>query len=510
MPLQPFQGFIGDYHERNPKYLNSEVCQNLYYESPAPGSNPRSQGALLSTPGLFANVNYGVPEFGHAAGIITVNVTGGPITYVIVTTSTTGKLYQLVPLGSPVARGAIFAPSFLVRVIASNQHILMFEPGSTYGSVWDLTNTSSPPQAISPDSTTIPGMTTLTNRAGYQTPIDGDFVDGYGVLAKKNSEIFFISRYQDLTNWDALDFTVENDAPDTITALRAASSRVWVFSTNRMVAWYNSGAAGFPFSRDNSSRLDVGCLNPHVLQKLDNTLYWIGRDPRGGLRAYTLDGYQPRVISTAAEESRWQTYKFTDSAYAFTYTAEGHSFYVLCFPDPFIVGIPENTNAGECYVYDSKEQRWHTRVLTENVSGVLKDRLPVPNTATYNQLLGGTIVGDRRSCQFFVMDRSFSTDAGVSVNRIRVAPHITNVGGRMKHERFWLDTNTTVAKLSYSDDYGTTYNTARTSDLLGQSHLEWKRLGSSTVDRVYKVQVNDDTQPTILSGAYVDVAGGAS
>jgi hypothetical protein len=42
------------------------------------------------------------------------------------------------------------------------------------------------------------------------------------------------------------DFTLENDLPDTMIGLRAVGGRVWVFGRQRMVAWINTGAAGFP------------------------------------------------------------------------------------------------------------------------------------------------------------------------------------------------------------------------------------------------------------------------
>jgi hypothetical protein len=60
--------------------------------------------------------------------------------------------------------------------------------------------------------------------------------------------------------------------------------------------------------RDNSSRIDIGAVSAVSITKLNNTLFWLGRDMHGGVQAYLLAGYQPQRISTAAEEQLWQSY----------------------------------------------------------------------------------------------------------------------------------------------------------------------------------------------------------
>jgi hypothetical protein len=52
MPLVPFDGFLGGSHQRQQPGINTERCINLYPELPDRGEHGRSQGSLLSTPGL--------------------------------------------------------------------------------------------------------------------------------------------------------------------------------------------------------------------------------------------------------------------------------------------------------------------------------------------------------------------------------------------------------------------------------------------------------------------------
>jgi hypothetical protein len=78
---------------------------------------------------------------------------------------------------------------------------------------------------------------------------------------------------------------------------------------------------------------------------------------------------------------------------------------------------------------------------------------------------------------------------------------------RSFYSRFVLDTNTSQAQLSYSNDYGTTFNTPRSPDITGNGKSEWVRLGSAQTDRVFSVQITDTTNPVVVSAAYLDAEG---
>jgi hypothetical protein len=511
MAWQPFNAFIGGDDQRTPRFLNTEYTQNLYYESALPGEQPRATGSLLSTPGMQAQTYLQLPENGFILALATVSrllPTQGvttPTTFVVVgRTNGNGNpaLYRF--------NNDLTSPTFiqylpfahrstdLMRIIPGNQNLMVVDTSvpQVYGLWHDYT--ASTAGAVGPTGTLQPGPDfpagVYSPQGGWHAPIDGDFVDGYYVYAQAGSENFFISGNQSASIFAALDFTEETDLPDSMIGLRAVGGRVWAFGRQRMVAWINTGAAGFPFTRDNSSRIDVGLVNANSLVKLENTLYWLGRTPDGAVRAFVLNGYTPMPISTPAEEQVWQN-SFVEDNWAWGYQEEGHPFYVITFP---------TINATYCY--DRKENRWHRRTHFNSGTGA-QDYYPV-TCHTYNPFLGGHIVGDLNGPRCYLQSRSYFTEHGTSIERRRTSPHIFGSGYRNQYRGFWLDANTQAATLRYSDDYGTTYSAARGPDILNADHAEWRRLGSSRSDRIFDVRITDDTQPVVLSGAYVDAEAG--
>jgi hypothetical protein len=511
MALQPFDAFVGGSNSRNPKFLNTEYTQNLYYESTPQGENDRSASSLVSTPGYLTRSDLTLPV---GSGFILALATVSRLTGAGVTTPTT---FVVVGRTTGALNPALYRfnndltpPTFiqylpfagrsndLMRIIPGNQNLMVIDTSvaQVYGLWHDYSaNTAG---AVGPTGTLQPPADfpggAYSAQGGWHAPIDGDFVDGYFIYAQAGSENFFISGNQSANSFNALDFTLENDLPDTMIGLRAVGGRVWVFGRQRMVAWINTGAAGFPFTRDNSSRIDIGLVNANSLVKLENTLYWLGRSPDGAVRAYTLDGYTPVPISTPAQEQLWQN-NFVDDNWAWGYQEEGHIFYVITFP---------TLNATYCY--DRKEKRWHRRTHFDVASGTQKF-LPI-TCHTYNPFLGGHIVGDLNSAHCFVQSRNTFVDNTVSIERKRTAPHLFGTGQRNTYHRFLLDTNTSNAKLSYSNDYGATFTSPRLADVSSSDRSEWVRLGSARTDRVFDVTITDDTQPVVLSGAYLEAEAG--
>jgi hypothetical protein len=511
MAYQPFNDFIGGSNQRSPVYQNSEYTQNLYYESAEAGATPRAPGQLLSTPGLQSRTYLNTSETGPVLALATVS--GATLTGNVTQPTTFAVIGRTNAYGTPGLyrfNNNLTSPTFISPLPfgSSSSHFFRIIPGNTALMVIDITS----PQAygytynysvggpgggaIGPNGVLQPGFDftpgVYSSQPGWQYTVDGDYTDGYFVFGQAASENWFISGLENPNLFNALDFAVESDIPDTITAVRAMNGRVWIFGRTRMVAWYNSGAAGFPFTRDNSSRIDIGAVNAACMAKLNNTLFWLGRDANGGVQAYQLSGYQPQRISTAAQEQIWQGYASVDNAYAWAYQEEGHPFYLVFFP-----------TAGTCYAFDAKEGRWHQRALT--IAGV--NQIPASQVHTFNPLLGGHIVGDRGSGNCSVMSRAYTTDLAVPIVRRRTAPHLFSGLNRSFYSRFVLDTNTSQAQLSYSNDYGTTFNTPRSPDIAGNGKSEWVRLGSAQTDRVFSVQITDTTNPVVVSAAYLDAEG---
>jgi hypothetical protein len=77
---------VGGSNSRNPKFLNTEYTQNLYYESSPQGENDRSASSLVSTPGYLTRSDLTLPV---GSGFILALATVSRLTGAGVTTPTT-------------------------------------------------------------------------------------------------------------------------------------------------------------------------------------------------------------------------------------------------------------------------------------------------------------------------------------------------------------------------------------------------------------------------------------
>ena len=509
MPLQPFPGFIGVTDQRSPRFLNTELTENFYYEFADPGSATRSGASLLSTPGLLSRADLNFPEIGNVGALVTVegqiqdNIILDPRTFAVVGHSggnNNNQFYEIHKDGSaPKDWGSLpfDDPRGYYRIIAgtNEMYIICLTTKTIYGGYFHYALPAV--HVISPDLTSPPGLdpNTIHNIAGFTTPCDGDFMDGYFLFARAGTNSFFISSGHPGLSFDPLDTQLENDLPGSIVALRAVAGRVWIFGRDRMVAWYNSGAADFPFSRDNSSRVNIGAVSAAAVTKLENTLFWLGRDTYGSVGAFKLVGYSPQRISQPAQEQVWQNGNI-ENAITWSYQEEGHQFFVLCFP-----------SLDRTYCYDDREGRWHMRSVYDPTLG--RSAMHVAYTHTFNPFIGH-IVGDRQAGKGYLLSRQYPTDFGRTITRRRTAPHLYGGGSIQFYRHFLLDTNTSAATLSYSNDDGATFSTPRAPDVQNAERPEWWRLGSALTDRVFDVQITDTTQPVAVAGAYLDMEGGRS
>jgi len=176
------------------------------------------------------------------------------------------------------------------------------------------------------------------------------YLDGYFVFNEPNSQRFWITAIFDGTNIDALDFASAEGSPDDLSSIIVDHRELWLFGTNSIEVWYDSGGADFPFTRIQGAFNEIGCAAPYSVAKLDNGLFWLGSDARGRGIVYRANGYTGQRISTHGVEWQIQQYADISDAIGYTYQQDGHAFYVLVFP-----------TAKTTWVYDVATGAWHER-----------------------------------------------------------------------------------------------------------------------------------------------------
>jgi hypothetical protein len=183
------------------------------------------------------------------------------------------------------------------------------------------------------------------------------YLDGYFVFNEPNSQRLWITSLLDGTSIDPLDFASAEGSPDGLVSVLVDHREAWLFGTNSVEVWYDSGAADFPLSPVQGAFNEVGCIAAFSVAKLDNGIFWLGADARGRGIVYRANGYTAARVSTHAVEWQIQQYGNLADAIAYTYQQDGHAFYVLIFP-----------SANTTWVFDVATNLWHERAAFINGS----------------------------------------------------------------------------------------------------------------------------------------------
>ena len=330
----------------------------------------------------------------------------------------------------------------------------------------------------------------------------GTFLDGYFIVAPPDSKQFFFSALNDGKVWDPLEYSTKEGYPDNISAVFSDHEELWLFGTHESIeVWRNEGdrdAAG-GFRRDPGAFIHCALVAPWSVCSLASGLHFLGGDTSGRIVAYRAQGFQPVRVSNHAVEQAWNAYDTVWDAYAFTYTDEGHPFWVINFQ-----------SANATWVYDVSTQMWHERASWDG-SAFQKHR-----GRCYAFVFGRNLVGDWQNGKIYEMSTSFYDDDGAAIRRQRTAPHISVEESRTFFHRLQLDLEVTTPSkpsvtLDWSNDDGVTWSAsqARAPSLATskKGRVIWNRLGSGR-DRIYRITITDQVQVAIAD-AYLQASPGA-
>lgn len=253
------------------------------------------------------------------------------------------------------------------------------------------------------------------------------YLDGYFVFNQPNSQKIWVTALLDGTSIDPLDFASAEGSPDGVVSILSNFREIWVFGTSSVEVWYDSGGVDFPLQRIQGAYNELGCAAAFSVAKMDNGIFWLGKDARGQGIVYRADGYIGKRISTHAIEWQIQQYGDVSDAIAYTYQQDGHSFYVLTFP-----------NASKTWVYDASTQAWHERGAWDQATASFKRH------RSNCQMFFGTdvVVGDYVSGELYAFDLDVYDDAGDTQKWLRswrALPTGQNDLKRTTHHSLQLD-----------------------------------------------------------------------
>ncbi len=328
-----------------------------------------------------------------------------------------------------------------------------------------------------------------------------DYLNGIYLVAGNNTQYFYGSARFDGSSWDALSFGVADYKPDNLVRPFVSSSDLLNFGSVSIEYWSDTGAADFPIERSGNALLDIGCLAANSIRRLGSSVLFLGQTAQGKGTVYQIDGYSPKRISNHAIEYSISQWANADTAYAWAYTEEGHSFYVLSCS-----GCPESL------VFDITTSMWHTRTLFSDGQHY-SDR-----ANTYAFFNGKHIVGDSTNGNIYELSLDVYTDNTDPIVREFTSQH-TVTGKRAFYSLIELRMESGVGLsngqgsdplivLSTSEDNGRTWNNEREARIgaLGEylTRIYWTRIGSG-FNKSFRVRMSDPVK-VVMTGARVEVA----
>lgn len=335
------------------------------------------------------------------------------------------------------------------------------------------------------------------------------YLDGYFVFNEPNSQKIWVTQLLDGTSIDPLDFASAEGSPDGVVAVLTDHRELWVFGTDTTEVWYNAGLLDFPLARIQGAFNELGCAAPYSVAKMDNQVYWLGKDARGQGMVYKAAGYIGQRVSTHAIEWQMQEYADLTDAVGYTYQQDGHSFYVLNFP-----------SANTTWVYDVATGAWHERA---SFAAGQFNRHRADNMCNFG---GDIIVGDYQNGNIYKFDLAVYADNGQPQKWLRswrALPTGANNLARTIQHALQLDCETGVGlntglgsdpqvMLRWSDDGGHTWSNEHWKSMgaIGKfgKRTIWRRLGATMKirDRVYEVSGTDPVRIYIM-GAELLLSG---
>lgn len=340
------------------------------------------------------------------------------------------------------------------------------------------------------------GSLTAISDSDLPNPIDVAFLDGYFLYTVADGRIFS-SELDDGSNINALDFTTAEAKPDNNRRGIVRGREYWVFGSESIEIYQNTGETNFPLSR--LTFVDTGCLSAPSVVNFADSIAWVADD--GTVRL--AEGYTPKKISNHAVERDIASLAYGAEIKAFARSERGHEFLTLSTDswtwefDLATGAWIERTSQGE--------SRWRAE--------------------WYANFQGKHIVGDFEAGKLYQLSDTAYAEASDDLIMEIYCPIAHAMPQRLGFNAVWLDVIPGVGlnssdsdvsnpriMMSYSDNGGKTFGNERTASVgtIGQfrKRVKFTRLGQCKQGgRIFKFSMSAAVIRGVISAA-VDLTPG--
>jgi hypothetical protein len=313
--------------------------------------------------------------------------------------------------------------------------------------------------------------------------------DGYFVFNRAGTGQFFITELLDVTIDPTMWATAEA-APDDTLCVISNQRILFLLGAQSGEMWYDAGDPLFPYQRISGAFIEVGITSPYTAAKADNSVFWLGSD---GI-VYRTNGYNALKVSTPAIEYALNTPLIND-AFAYTYTEEGHMFYVLTVPSKRLT-----------FVYDITMKLWHER-------SHFHFGRHVSNCFCRITKYGLNLVGDFQNGNIYTMSMDAYSDDGTAIKREVVlkqldagVPGATMYSAEIEMEHTGPNIESPTVTLQWSDDGKRTWSKERVKPIGAAGEFnrraKWGPLGFFQ-RRNLKFTITDQI-PVVINGVFAE------
>lgn len=318
------------------------------------------------------------------------------------------------------------------------------------------------------------------------------YIDGWWIFNQPGTQVFYTNYPQYGTAFAGSYYALKDASSDKLIGLIENKEELWLLGERTTEIWYDAGGQYFPFQRLVGSMLQVGCIAPYSIARLQaggtagfiggSGLIWLGRSERGENVVVRTVGFTAQTVSTPAVSNAIAELTTVSDAIGYVYQEGTHEFYVLNFP-----------TADTTWVYDATmppELAWTQRLSYDPYAQAFHRH----RSNCYMDFAGMRIVGDYQNGSLYQMTRNAYSDAGWPILARRRSPYIWNKETR---ERVFMSslqidfspgqgTSSGLgvnpqAHLRISRDYGTTYGPVVSAPMGAQGQYQnrcmWRKLG---------------------------------
>lgn len=321
------------------------------------------------------------------------------------------------------------------------------------------------------------------------------YLDGYFIVNSPNSDQFYISASEDPTTWSALDFATAEANPDDIEALDATEKDLYLFGSETVQIFYNSGNATFPFD-PYPNTLEWGIEAKYSLARNENGFYFLAITPSGALTVASLSGFTPTPIIDDDMMATINSLTTTSDAIGSVYSADGMEYYNITFP--------------------SEDLTFEINLKTGVMNRLKTYGIGRSRRLGYGSLGTSRYVMDYTNSKLYKLDFSVYTEDGGTIERYRRSQVIHKSALRIQYNEIWIEIDAGVGnaavsspniQLRYTDDGGNNWSSWLDAAMgaTGEYYQKqvWRKLGESR-GRVFEFRVTDAVEATIID-SYADV-----